>query len=107
MPGQDDATQFKKGLLELAVLKLIAGKPLYGYEIITHLEQVGILVVQGTLYPLLARLRKDGYVSYSWEESSAGPPRKYYELTTEGSTYLDKMSQEWKKLQKSINQLFK
>ncbi len=107
MPNQDDSTQFKKGLLELAVLQLISRKPLYGYDIITQMEKVGIVVVQGTLYPLLTRLRKDGLVSYTWEESMSGPPRKYYELTAEGKQYLDRMSNEWRKLQDSINQLFK
>jgi PadR family transcriptional regulator, regulatory protein PadR len=107
MTVQDDSTQLKKGLLEMAVMKLIAGKPLYGYEIITQLEKVGMNVVQGTLYPLLTRLRKDELVTYSWQESTQGPPRKYYKLTPKGKTYLVSLAGEWQKLQSSLQLLFK
>ncbi|OIP97553.1 hypothetical protein AUK40_02855 [Candidatus Wirthbacteria bacterium CG2_30_54_11] len=106
MTNPDETTQFKKGLLELAVLKLVAQKPLYGYDIITQLEKAGLPVVQGTLYPLLTRLRKDELVSYSWEESPKGPPRKYYEITPKGQQYLDSQVLEWQKIQKSMNILF-
>ncbi len=106
MTNPDETTQFKKGLLELAVLKLIAIKPLYGYDIITQLDKAGLPVVQGTLYPLLTRLRKDELVSYTWEESQKGPPRKYYEITDRGKLYLDTQIQEWQKIQTSMNILF-
>jgi PadR family transcriptional regulator PadR len=105
MSIQDQSTQLKKGILELAVIRLISAGAMYGYEIITRLEEFGFEVVQGTLYPLLTRLHKEGLISYTWEESQQGPPRKYYELTEEGKAYLKGFAKEWEKISSSMKKL--
>ena len=76
--------QMRKGVLEYCILLVIDGKPLYASDIIEELKNSKMIVVEGTLYPLLTRLKNDGLLAYKWEESTQGPPRKYYELTEEG-----------------------
>ncbi|HNT29756.1 MAG TPA: PadR family transcriptional regulator [bacterium] len=105
MADQEYTVQLRKGVLEIAVLLLITEKALYGYEIITQLERYGLEVVQGTLYPLLTRLHKEGLVDYSWEESQQGPPRKYYQLTEKGSEKLHAMVHDWKQMMDSMKKL--
>lgn len=95
----------RKGLLEFAVLLIISRGRSYSSEIIEKLSEKELLIVEGTLYPLLNRLLKHELLSYSWEESESGPPRKYYELTDSGKTRLEELKKEWAHLEKSINSL--
>ena len=98
-------TQLKKGTLELAILALISKKRRYGYDLVCKLRKDGLIVAEGTLYPILTRLSKEGYVTHTWVESKQGPPRKYYKITKAGEEVLSEEAAEWKKLSKSINNL--
>lgn len=96
----------RKGLLELAVLLVIGSNDkVYTNEILSKLEASELLVVEGTLYPLLGRLKDEGLVLYAWEESPHGPPRKYYSLTEHGKNSIKAMRTEWQKLTQSISTL--
>jgi PadR family transcriptional regulator PadR len=89
-------TQMRKGALEYCVLALLTSQPRYGFEIVQRLGQIdGMLTSEGTMYPLLGRLRRDGRVQSEWKESAAGPPRRYYELTGEGRRSLRAFREEW------------
>lgn len=99
--------QMRKGMLEFCTLLIIEKDKAYASKILTELKLSNLLVVEGTLYPLLSRLKTQGLLSYSWEESKSGPPRKYYELTTEGKHTLIHLKEIWKELSKSINSLIK
>ena len=91
--------QMRKGILELCILSIISDEgEAYPTDIINRLEQSEMIVVQGTLYPLLARLKSAGLLSYTWKESAAGPPRKYYSLTDDGKEFLDGLMGTWKQL---------
>jgi PadR family transcriptional regulator PadR len=106
--GQEDKlAPLRKGLLEMAVLKVISGKAAYAADILERLHDSPFKTQEGTLYPLLSKLRRDGSVSYEWIESEAGPPRKYYALTKEGEAILKELSDYFKTLLSSINQLSK
>ena len=100
----DWRSQIKRGTLEFCILLMIRRRPSYGYEIITTLEQYPIMAAkENTIYPLLRRLLKEGYISSSWQESVEGlPPRKYYAMTDKGLEYLAAMSQEWEHLLDAI-----
>ena len=100
-------TQLRKGLLELAILNVLGGSgPLYGYDIVRRLGDVDSLVItEGTVYPILSRLRNEAYVESYIEESSEGPPRKYYRLTTGGREELKRMNQHWQRLHGAIAEL--
>lgn len=87
-------TQFRKGVLEICVLTLISKKDMYGYEIVQNISKI-IDVNEGTIYPILRRLTKDEYFESYILESSEGPARKYYKITTAGKDYLDRMINEW------------
>lgn len=87
-------TQFRKGVLEICVLTLISKKDMYGYEIVQNISKV-IDVNEGTIYPILRRLTKDEYFESYILESSEGPARKYYKITTAGKNYLERMINEW------------
>ena len=96
-------SQVRRGLLELCVLALVGAETSYGYEIVTHLSTTrGLAAGEGTVYPLLRRLRRDGLLSTSWQESDAGPPRQYYALTPEGHTHLDALRREWTEIVASV-----
>ena len=107
MKLEDWKSQIKRGTLEFCILLLIRRKPTYGYEIISTLEQYPIVAVkENTIYPLLRRLLKEGYISSSWRESAEGlPPRKYYSMTEAGEAYLAAMSEEWGHLVDAIQAL--
>jgi PadR family transcriptional regulator PadR len=94
----DKFTPIRKGLLELAVLKIISAHKVYAADIIKRLADTDFATQEGTLYPLLSRLRREGVVSYEWAESDAGPPRKYYQLTELGRTQLFQLQQYWSTL---------
>ncbi len=101
-------TQLRKGLLELAILNSLGGGPLYGYDIVRRLGDVDSLVItEGTVYPILSRLRNERYVESYIEESSSGPPRKYYRLTARGREDLQRMNQHWQHLHEAIGTLQK
>lgn len=90
------ATQIRKGLLDLCVLNAVARQRVYGYDIVRMLRKVeGLVISEGTIYPLLSRLSRDGLVKSALEESSAGPARKYYELTAAGRRILQQMNASW------------
>ncbi|WP_353948292.1 PadR family transcriptional regulator [Sporolactobacillus sp. Y61] len=98
--------QFKKGVLELCVLILIADKDQYGYELAQNISDK-IEVAEGTLYPLLRRLTKEGYLSTYLSESTEGPPRKYYSITEKGESYMKALIREWKQFSKAVDQFIK
>jgi PadR family transcriptional regulator PadR len=94
-PG-DWLAQVRRGLLELCILALIDKEPTYGYELVTRLARTPQLAAgEGTVYPLLRRLRRDGFLSTQWKESAAGPPRQYYELTGAGREHLGALHRDW------------
>lgn len=98
-------TQMRKGMLVYCVLLLCQNGKVYSSEIIQNLRQAELIVVEGTLYPLLSRLGRDGLLAYEWQESEQGPPRKYYWLTDEGLTMLAELKQTYKRLSASIKSL--
>ena len=97
--------QMRKGLLEYCILSIISREEVYASDILDILKQANLLVVEGTLYPLLTRMKNEGYLTYRWQESTGGPPRKYYALTPEGQTLLGKLDTEWVAIQHSIQQV--
>lgn len=97
--------QMRKGVLELCILSILAKGDAYSSDILERLKKAKLLVVEGTLYPLLTRLKNEGYLQYRWEESKYGPPRKYYELTPIGEKILTELKNEWNELVSSINQI--
>lgn len=98
-------SQMRKGMLEYCVLLLLRRQPSYANDIIKQLKDADLIVVEGTLYPLLTRLKKDALLSYEWKESLLGPPRKYYALTTEGQKALDEMDSTWNSLSRTVELL--
>lgn len=99
--------QMRKGVLEFAIMLIISRGKVYASEILTELKSADLIVVEGTLYPLLSRLKALGYLSYTWEESKSGPPRKYYELTEAGKENLSQLKHAWKELKRSMDELIK
>lgn len=97
--------QMRKGTLEFSILLIIAQGEVYASEIIMKLKEEEMIVVEGTLYPILSRLKKSELVTYAWKESSNGPPRKYYSLTASGRETLDRLKAAWQGLSSSINSL--
>jgi PadR family transcriptional regulator len=95
--------QMRKGILELCILSIIAEEEVYPSDIINKLKEAELIVVEGTLYPLLSRLKNAGLLSYSWRESSAGPPRKYFNITEDGNNFLAELNQNWSRLVNAVN----
>jgi PadR family transcriptional regulator len=101
-------TQLRKGLLELCILNVVGRQRVYGYDVVKQLRNIDALVVgEGTIYPILSRLKRDGLVKTSLEESPAGPARKYYELTKRGEQLLAEMNSYWDVLTSGIDTLRK
>lgn len=98
-------SQMRKGMLEYCVLLLLRREPSYATDIIARLKAAELIVVEGTLYPLLTRLKKDGLLSYEWRESTQGPPRKYYALTQEGELFITELDYAWNELTRTVNLL--
>ena len=96
-------SQMRKGMLEYCILLILHRAPAYATDIISQLEEAQLIVVEGTLYPLLTRLKNDGLLKYEWQESTQGPPRKYYALTDEGETFLGQLDAAWSELTKTVN----
>lgn len=105
MKIENSKAQMKKGVLEYCILAIISRKDCYASEIISELKEARLIVVEGTLYPLLTRQKNAGLLKYRWEESTQGPPRKYYSLTDKGREYLEGMDASWEELQKAVNQI--
>ena len=99
------STQMRKGFIAFCVLKVCSKKPVYTSDIIKELRDAKLVVVEGTIYPLLSRLQKEGLLSHEWQESEQGPPRKYYKITDFGEKVMESVGQEIKNLNKTINQL--
>ena len=97
----------RKGMLEYCILLLLKRQPAYASDIIQQLKEAELLVVEGTLYPLLTRLKKDGLLAYEWQESTQGPPRKYYELTPLGLQFLAELDNAWGEISNTVNYLKK
>ena len=100
--NNEQNSQLRKGLLELAVMLVVKKGSVYASDILKKLKDNQLLVVEGTLYPLLSRLKNDGNLEYEWQESKNGPPRKYYRLTKQGIEKLSKLMETWSNLNKSI-----
>jgi PadR family transcriptional regulator PadR len=96
--------QMRKGVLEFCILSVLSHKEVYTSDIIEKLKEAKLIVVEGTLYPLLTRLKNAGLLSYRWVESSSGPPRKYYSLTPLGEKFLDELRVTWRELVEAVNQ---
>ena len=97
--------QMRKGILEYCILAVLSRNSCYAVDIINELKKARVIVVEGTLYPLLTRQKNAGLLSYRWEESPQGPPRKYYELTELGRIYLRELDKVWDELVESVNQI--
>ena len=98
MKLENTKIQMRKGVLEYCILSVIARKEAYASDILGTLKEAELLVVEGTLYPLLTRLKNSGLLSYQWQESTSGPPRKYYQLTELGEEFLKELDNTWKGL---------
>jgi PadR family transcriptional regulator, regulatory protein PadR len=100
---ENTKAQMRKGVLEFCILSVIKEQELYTSEIMDTLKNAKLLVVEGTIYPLLTRLKNDGLLSYRWEESTSGPPRKYYGLTEIGKQFLTELNNTWGELSNAVN----
>jgi PadR family transcriptional regulator PadR len=107
MDLENTKAQMRKGILEYCILLVLSRSSCYASDIIKELKEAKVIVVEGTLYPLLTRQKNAGLLSYRWEESQQGPPRKYYELTPEGSEYLADLDRSWDELVESVNMIRK
>jgi PadR family transcriptional regulator PadR len=97
-------SQLRRGVLEYCVLALLRERPRYGFDLVRELSAAeGLLTSEGTIYPLLSRLRKDGLVSTNWQESTAGPPRRYYALTGDGRTALGRFLEDWARFRDGVD----
>lgn len=98
-------TQMRKGMLEFCVLLLLRHSDAYASEIIERMKAAHLIVMEGTLYPLLMRLKNDGILAYRWQESSSGPPRKYYSLTPLGLQFLEQLQLSWSEITCTVSLL--
>lgn len=105
MNTENVKSQMRKGILEYCTLLILNKKKAYVSDIIQALKEARLIVVEGTLYPLLTRLKNSGLLVYSWVESTQGPPRKYYELTAEGRLFLEELESSWNDLNQVINHI--
>ena len=105
MKLENTQIQMRKGILEFCILRIISRGEVYASDMLEELTSAKIMVVEGTLYPLLTRLRKAGLVDYKWVESNSGPPRKYYTITSAGSEFLASLKTTWQELVNSTSQI--
>jgi PadR family transcriptional regulator, regulatory protein PadR len=103
MDLENAKAQMRKGVLELCILSIIHEEECYPGDIITRLKESNLIVVEGTLYPLLTRLKNDGLLDYSWRESTSGPPRKYFKITDSGREFYESMKTGWDELVHSVS----
>lgn len=100
---ENTQAQMRKGILEFCILSIInSDEECYASEILERMKKAQLIVVEGTLYPLLTRLKNDGYLSYQWVESKSGPPRKYYKLTGLGEKFLEELRKTWNELVEAV-----
>ncbi|MHC5309413.1 PadR family transcriptional regulator [Myroides sp. LJL116] len=102
---ENTKAQMRKGILEFCILSILQDKDCYTSEILDELKAVKLVVVEGTVYPLLTRLKNDDYLSYRWEESISGPPRKYYKLTQRGELFLGELAKTWNELSMAVEKI--
>ena len=95
--------QMRKGVLEMCILALLAKEEMYTSDIIEKLKNSHLVVVEGTLYPLLTRLKNSGLLQYYWQESTSGPPRKYFKITHEGITFLNELKDSWMQINEAVS----
>ncbi len=105
MKIENTKAQMRKGVLEFCILSVLKDGEAYTSDILETLKDAKMLVVEGTIYPLLTRLKNEGLLSYRWEESTSGPPRKYYDLTETGKLFLTELSNTWAELQQAVNKV--
>ena len=98
-------SQMRKGMLEYCILLLLHREAAYASDILLQLKEAHLIVVEGTLYPLLTRLKNDNLLAYEWVASTQGPPRKYYSLTPEGEKFLQGLEEAWSELANTVNHL--
>ncbi len=102
---ENTKAQMRKGILEYCILSVLSKNEAYASELIQKLTEAELLVVEGTIYPLLTRLKNDGLLTYRWEESTGGPPRKYYMVTTLGLNFLAELKKTWAAMVASVNRV--
>ena len=102
MKVENTQAQMRKGILEYCILSILEKDSVYASDIIKHLKEAKVIVVEGTLYPILTRQKNAGLLGYRWEESTQGPPRKYYELTDQGKEFLTELDKSWAELVEAI-----
>lgn len=102
MNVENAKAQMRKGVLEYCILSILSKNSCYASDIIRELKEAKVIVVEGTLYPLLTRQKNAGLLSYRWEESTQGPPRKYYELTDTGKEFLKELNASWQELVEAV-----
>ncbi len=105
MKMENIKSQMRKGVLEYCILNILDKNDAYTSDILKELKEAKMIVVEGTVYPLLTRLKNAGYLGYRWEESSSGPPRKYYLLTDKGREFLKMMDTSWADLVKAVDHI--
>ncbi|MGB0430704.1 MAG: PadR family transcriptional regulator [Bacteroidia bacterium] len=104
MKIENTKAQMRKGVLEFCILSILNNERMYASDILASLKSAKLLIVEGTLYPLLTRLKNAGLLEYEWEESTSGPPRKYYLLTQTGKTFLSELHTTWIELENAVKQ---
>lgn len=102
---ENTQSQMRKGILEYCILSIIKKSEAYPSDIIEEMKKAGLHILEGTLYPLLTRLKNSGMVTYRWEESPSGPPRKYFSLTPQGKQFYKELHQTWDELYNAVNTL--
>ncbi len=100
---ENSQAQMRRGVLEFCILSILSQEEVYPSDIISRMKQSKLIVVEGTLYPLLTRLKNGGLLQYRWEESKSGPPRKYYSLTPLGRKFLEELRTTWNELVEAVN----
>lgn len=105
MKIENTKAQMRKGVLEYSILSILSDGEAYTSDILVTLKDAKMLVVEGTIYPLLTRLKNAGLLAYRWEESTSGPPRKYYALTETGKLFLTELNTTWSELQQAVKKV--
>ena len=103
MDISNSKSQMRIGMLEYCILLLLMQQAAYASDIIQRLREAEMIVMEGTLYPLLTRLKNDGLLGYEWQESTQGPPRKYYKLTSDGQEALAQLNASWEEISRTVN----
>lgn len=105
MKLENTKAQMRKGILEYCILSIISQQDAYVGELLQQLKDAELIVVEGTIYPLMTRLKNAELLSYRWEESNSGPPRKYYSLTEKGAQFIEELSKTWQNLEQSVDRV--